>query len=35
MITINVTLGTEGINELKQYVQSLQGKLDTVLEKAE
>lgn len=35
MITINVTLGTEGINELKQYVQSLQGKLDTVLKKAE
>lgn len=35
MITINVTLGTEGIHELKQYVQSLQGKLDTVLEKAE
>jgi hypothetical protein len=35
MRTIDVTLGTEGINELKQYVQSLQGKLDTVLEKAE
>ena len=35
MRTINVTLGTEGINELKQYVQSLQGKLDTVLDKAE
>ena len=35
MRTINVTLGTEGINQLKQYVQSLQGKLDMVLEKAE
>ena len=35
MRTINVTLGTEGINELKQYVQSLQGKLDTVSKKAE
>lgn len=35
MRTINVTLGTEGINQLKQYVQSLQGKLDTVLDKAE
>ena len=35
MRTINVTLGTEGINQLKQYVQSLQGRLDMVLEKAE
>lgn len=35
MITINVTLGTEGINELKQFVLRLQNELDTVLEKAE
>jgi hypothetical protein len=35
MIQVNVTLGTEGINQLKQYVQSLQGKLDMVLDKAE
>ena len=35
MIQVNVTLGTEGINQLKQYVQSLQGKLDMASEKAE
>lgn len=35
MRTINVTLGTEGINELKRFVMRLQNELDGVLEKAE
>lgn len=35
MRTINVTLGTEGINELKQFVMRLQNELDGVLDKAE
>lgn len=35
MRTINVTLGTEGINELKQFVLRLQNELDGVLDKAE
>ena len=35
MMQVNVTLGTEGINQLKQYVQSLQGKLDMASKKAE
>lgn len=35
MRTINVTLGTEGINELKRFVMRLQNELDGVLDKAE
>ena len=35
MRTINVTLGTEGINELKQFVLRLQNELDGALDKAE
>jgi hypothetical protein len=35
MRTINVTLGSEGINELKQFVLRLQNELDGVLDKAE
>lgn len=35
MRTINVTLGTEGINELKQFVMRLRNELNGVLDKAE